>query len=500
VIIRPRAADYKVVGLYTGKVVRGVGVLMLLPLAVAIAYREWNPAIEFTIGIGTCLIFGYGMEIFCQTTRILSWGQGLVVASLSWLIATLLGAIPPYLSLHYGSYLDSVFDVMSGFTTTGLMLIQDLDHASNGLNMWRHLLQYIGGQGMVVMALTFLVRGTSGAFKLYAGEAREERLLPNIIKTARAIWLVALTYLALGTIALTVTGITIGQRLDRAFFHALWVFMAGWGTGGYTPQSYSTLYYHSMAYDLITIAICILGSYNFALHWAVWNGNRKELFRNIEIKAFFATMAICMVITTAGLVQSGIYPEATAMFRKMFYVVASGHTGTGFATVYSRTFVRQWGELAMMGVILAMAIGGGSCSTSGGMKGIRIGIIVNAMIQYVRRFILPENAVVVQKYHHITNRIVDDTAIKGACIIVLSYVGMYAAGTLVGTWCGFPMIDAMFDSTSACANVGLTCGITTPAMPTALKVCYIIEMWGGRLEFMALFALSGYIIAMARGK
>ena len=110
-------------------------------------------------------VFGLGLEVLCKTSRDLAWGHGLVVASFSWFMATVLGAIPHYLSGHFGSYLDAMFDVMSGYTTTGLYLLQDLDHVSHGLNMWRHLLTYAGGQGIIVVALTFLFRGRPGPTK-----------------------------------------------------------------------------------------------------------------------------------------------------------------------------------------------------------------------------------------------------------------------------------------------------------------------------------------------
>ena len=145
-----------------------------------------------------CFIFGFGTQLVCRTDKDLAWSHGLVVASGSWIWATALGALPHYLSGHEGSYLDAMFDVMSGYTTTGLYLLQDLDHISYGLNMWRHLLTYAGGQGIVVIALTFLFKGTAGAYKVYVGEGKDERLLPNVIQTARAIWLVSLVYLGVG--------------------------------------------------------------------------------------------------------------------------------------------------------------------------------------------------------------------------------------------------------------------------------------------------------------
>jgi trk system potassium uptake protein TrkH len=499
-LIRPRHNDFKLIGLYTGKIIIGLALLMLIPLAMALAFGEWNPAIDFLIAIGACFSFGLMSEIFCQTTQDLKWPHGLVIASFSWFIATLLGAIPHWLSGHFGSFIDALFDVMSGYTTTGLYLIQDLDHISNSLNMWRHLLTYVGGQGIIVVALTFLFRGSAGAYKLYVGEGKDERLLPNVIRTARAIWLVSLAYLVLGSLALWITGAAIGQSPLRSLLHAVWVFMGAWSTGGFAPQSYNTFYYHSLAYEMICVIIFVVGSFNFALHWSLWTGRRSELWKDIEMISFTATLTLAMIVATTGLMQLGVYPETVALFRKMSYQLFSGHTTTGFSTIYSRTFVRQWGPLAMMGVILAMAVGASACSTAGGFKGIRMGIIFTAVIQEIRRMILPESSHVVQKWHHITTRVLDDATVRAAMLIVLSYIAIYSIGTLVGVFYGYDLMDSLFDAVSAGSNTGLSCGLTSPSMPTAMKSVYILMMWAGRLEFMSIFALAGYAVAWVRGR
>jgi trk system potassium uptake protein len=500
VILRPRLTDFKIIGLYTGKVVIGVGLLMLVPLGTALCFAEWNPAIDFLIGMGACFVFGFFMEALCQTTRDLSWSHGLVVASFSWLVAMILGAIPHWLSGHFGSFLDAMFDIMSGYTTTGLYLIQDLDHVSYGLNMWRHLLTYAGGQGIIVAALTFLFRGTSGAYKLYVGEGKDERLLPNVIQTARVIWVISLIYLVVGSMALWIAGMWLGLGPVRGFLHAVWVFMGSWSTGGFAPQSYNSIYYHSLVYEVICTVIFVLGSLNFALHWAVWTGNRSEIWKNIEIRSFLLTMTVAMVLTTAALMKLGVYPETMALFRKMFYQVASAHTTTGLSTIYSRSFVRQWGPFAMLAITLAMAIGASACSTAGGIKGIRMGIVFKSLAQDVRRMILPESARVVEKWHHITTRVLDDSIVRSAMLIIIAYVGIYTLGTVVGAYYGYDLSQSLFESVSAGSNTGLSCGVTSPDMPPLLKATYIFEMWAGRLEFMSLFAMAGYAVALVRGR
>jgi trk system potassium uptake protein TrkH len=499
-MLRPRREDMAIILLYTGKIIIGIGLLMAVPLVTALAAAEWAAAVDFAIGMGVCLVLGLGAAMACRTSHEPSWTHGLVVSGFSWIVATAVGAIPHWLSGHYGSYLDAAFDLMSGYTTTGLVLIQDLDHVSYALNMWRHLLTFAGGQGIVVITLTFMAGGASGVSSLYVGEGKDERLMPNVTRTARAIWLISLVYLAVATPVLWALLAALGQGAGRSFLHALWMFMTAWSTGGFAPQSYNAYYYHSVSFEAVMVVLFVAGSLNFALHWAVWNGRRGEVRRNIEVVSFTVTLTLAMLLTTAGLMRRGVYPQFLAALRKMFYQVVSGHTTTGLMTIYSRAFVRQWGPIAMLGVTLAMAIGASACSTAGGIKGIRIGIMAKGLARTVRRSLVGERTQVVTKWHHLRTRVLDDGVVHTAMQITLCYLGLYALGTLAGVLCGYPLLDALFDGVSAGSNSGLSCGVTAPSMPAVLKVVYLFEMWAGRLEFTAVFAVVGYLVSMVRGR
>jgi trk system potassium uptake protein TrkH len=276
--------------------------------------------------------------------------------------------------------------------------------------------------------------------------------------------------------------------------------MAAFDTGGFAPQSQNILYYHSLPYEIITIVIMILGAINFKLHYHVWTGNRKELFKNIETVTLFITITVTFLITAIGLNQAGVYPELMSLFRKGFYQLVSGHTGTGFQTVYASQFIREWDHLALSAVICAMALGGAVCSTTGAIKMLRIGIIYKALVQDIKKIILPEKAVVMQKFHHIKEIFVVDKQVRSVFLITLAYLLLYGFGAMVGMWCGYPLMDSLFESTSAAANVGLSCGVTDIAMPAVLKYTYIFQMWIGRLEFISIFTLVGFLVAAFKGK
>jgi trk system potassium uptake protein TrkH len=498
-LLRPTNEDFRTIAYYIGRLIVGLGFIFIIPLATALIFKEWDQALNFLLSMLISILIGILLQKLFPSTHDLNWSQGLAVTSLSWLVAMFLGAIPLLMSGHYLSYLDACFDSMSGFATTGLALIQDLDHAAHSLNMWRHLMMFLGGQGIVVIALTFLVRGTAGAYRMYVGEAREEKVLPNVIQTARFIWAISLVYLALGTLSLTIIGYLEGIPLVRSFLHGIWIFMAAFDTGGFTPQSQSILYYHSLPYELVTIVLMVLGTINFSLHYALWHGKFKELFRNMETRTLFISITAIFMLTLIGLTQLSAYPNWTANFRKGFYQIISAHSGTGYMTIYAPQFAREWGPLALLMAIFAMGFGGSACSTAGGIKALRIGIFFKALIQDIKRIMAPGTAVVLAKFHHIKDILLEDRLVRSAFVVLIAYVATYFAGTIVGLFYGYPLEQASFESVSAAANVGLSCGITDAGMPAGLKITYIIQMWLGRLEFMSIFILFGLAVARFRG-
>lgn len=499
-IRRPDSTDLRVVVHHTARIVTGLGILMAVPLITSLAFREWKSATDFAVGMFACLAFGFATQAASHTDRGLTKRHGFVVVSLSWLVGTAFGAIPFRLSGHFGSFTDCYFDVMSGLTTTGLFLLQDLDHISIGMNMWRFLLTFVGGQGIVILALTFLFRGVPGTFLLSSGEGKDERLVPHAVGTAKLIWLVSLVWLVVGTGAMGSVLLVLGETPLRASLHGLWMFMGAFSTGGFAPQSYNTVWFHSFLFEIVSMIVFFAGSLNFALHWAVWSGKRDELRKNIEIRSFVATLSVLFIVATYALAKTGLYPDAISLVRKSFYLLISGHTTTGFGTVYARTLTLQWGPLAMIAIIAAMVVGGSACSTAGGIKGLRIGIITKTFARNVISMISPDSAVIRARYHHIRDHVVTDSVSQNALSMAVMFLTMHAIVTAIGVAYGYPVVEAAFDGISAASNTGLSCGVVAPAMPQGMKIAYIIAMWLGRMEFLSVFALIGWTWSFVRGR
>lgn len=502
-IFKPQLKDIKIIGFYLGKIVLGLGLWFILPMIVAAVFKEPDAFLDFSISFVFSMCLGSGLALLCRLSkedRILSWVHGMVVAALSWIVAMFLGAIPMWLGGHWLSFLDACFDSMSGFSTTGLVLVQDLDHISYSCNFWRHLIMFIGGQGIIIVVLSFLTGVTGGSYTLYVGEGREERILPNLLQTARFIWLVSFVYLILGSAALAFSMHISGMPWVDSIFQGVCIFMAAFDTGGFSPQAQNILYYHSFWVEVVAIVVMFWGAISFSLHYALWTGNKKAIFKDSEIRGLFISVLLLFTIVLIGLGHQGVYESSSVMFRKGFFHLISAHTGTGYSTLYSQQFSSLWSSLAILGIIMAMGVGGCLGSTTGAIKMMRLMLVFKAFRSEIKRLMFSDSTVVVEKFHHVRDIVIDDKQVKAAMMIALAFIAMYFAGALVGVYFGYPFLDSLFESVSASGNVGLSMGIVQASMPTALKITYILEMWIGRLEFIAVFVLIGFVISWLKGK
>jgi trk system potassium uptake protein TrkH len=479
---------------FLGALLMGIAVTMLVPLVLALVLREWAPALDYMIGIGVTLFFGSSLMMANVRADSLNRKQALIVTALAWIVASAASAVPLYFSHNYFSYLDALFDSMSGLATTGLSVAVDLDHMAWSHAMWRHLLHLIGGQGIVVAAISFAVARGGGAFALYQAEGRDERILPNVQHTARFIWFVTAVYVSVGTLALTGAMLLQGISPGAAVLNAFFICVAAFDTGGFAPHSQSLLYYHSWLVESVTLVLMLAGTMNFALQADVWRGDVREMVTNIETRTLAFNMFVLTAFASAGVALFGVLDTGGEFARKVMFHIVSAHTGTGHQTIYAPQWSLTLGGAGIAAVILAMAAGGAVSSTAGGIKALRLGVIVKAMVLNIRRALAPSTAVVKARYHHITDKTLTDQLISSSMTVFILYVVTYITGALVGMAYGYPAGDALFESTSAAGGVGLSIGITSPSMPAGMKWLYIFEMWAGRLEFLALMALIAAVI------
>lgn len=496
--VRLRLSDLGTIVHYTGMFVTGIGLAMVIPLLTALIAAEWSPALDYVLGMGVATVVGLSMMLLRPGARRIHHGHALMIAAFSWLAASLVAAVPLAFSANYASFLDAWFDAMSGLTTSGLTVVIDLDHMAHAHNMWRHLTHLIGGQGIIVAALSLAIGLRGGAFALYLAEGRDEKVLPNVVNTARFIWFVTGMYLLVGGGALFIHNVVRGMDPGRGLLHAIWIFAAAYDTGGFGPQAMNALYYHSWVFEAITVALMMAGTLNFNLHATIWRGDHKEIWKNIETRTLALSVLAISTLVGFGLATDSSYPGVVESIRKGLYHVISAHSGTGHQTIYASQWNTQYSELAWIGIVLAMGLGGGMSSTAGGIKALRLGLLFKTIVRNVRVAVSPRSALVATRYQHLRQKILTPELTVTILIFFTTYVLAYITGGIIGVAYGYPLKEAVFESVSATANVGLSMGITSPNMETGLKLLYIFQMWIGRLEFVAVFALLGHVIVALR--
>ncbi|MFP3914235.1 MAG: TrkH family potassium uptake protein [Actinomycetota bacterium] len=497
-LLRPHRDDFASIAYYLGRIMWILAAGGMIPAVVAIGAREWRPLGWFLTMSGVAALLGAVTDrLRPRGERSLRWGNGMVIVALTWILVPAVGSIPFLLSGHFGGGLDAFFEAVSGFTATGLSVMADLDHSPLSLTVWRQTTQFLGGQGIVLAALTVFAGG--GILALYHGEARDEKVFPSVRSTARFIWLVSAWHGLVGIGALWAIGVVLLDfQAGRALLHAYSIFVGAFDTGGFSPMSTSLAYYRSAAVELVVMWLMLAGTLSFGAHYALWRGPRG-IHRNLETRSMASSVVLISALLFGGLIMTGAYGDVATLVRRGFFHVLSAHTSTGFSTVGTADMV-GWGSLAFAALATAMALGGMGSSTSGGVKALRVGLTFKSLGALVREVLLPEHSVVKRNYYQNGPKQISPRLAQSVMAVSLLFVGLYLFGALVGLMYGYPLQDALFESVSAAGTVGLSVGITGPAMPAGLQLAYILLMWAGRLEFIALFALAGFVVSAVVGE
>ena len=485
--------DLRVICHYLGTLIMAFAGVMVLPLLTAIVFKEWEPAARYFTSAGFAFALGALLRLWRIGPGRLNRRQALVVTGLAWIVLALVASVPLFFSGHYATYLDALFDGVSGLTTTGASIILDLDHLSDADNMFRFLMHFIGGLGLIVVALSFGLFGKRTGASLYASEGRSEHVVPNVVQTTRFIARVSMILIALASVALALLLFLSGMEPVRAVLHAFWVSVSGFVTGGFAPMSKSVLYYHSMPLEFILMVLMVLGSISFVILAEVGNvvhvdGSVNPL-RDIETITMVVWIVAMTFVFTATLASSSLFSDLPALLRRGLFMIVSAFTTTGFQSITSNQLTTVLTSGAFVTLALLMAVGGGAGSTAGGIKFSRVGIIYKSIVSTVKEALAPDSARVVVDYNHVGRRVLTPEIVKEAMTVFILFVITYALGALVGIAHGYDATQAIFESVAMTSNGGLITGLACPGMPVTLELFYIFQMWAGRLEFVTLLAL-----------
>lgn len=501
-LLRPTVDDVRVVVRTTGLALLGLGLATSALGAAALVGGDVHSATALLTGGAVGVALGGWIRQRIWSYEPLSWTRAVVAATLTWVSGSLLAAIPLYLSGHYATYLDAAFEAMSGLTTTGLTVVQDLDHLPAALALYRHLLELLGAVSFVVVGLTVLTAATATASSLSPSDVRDERILPSLERTWRQVWSVASTVVVFGLVACTATVWLAGLQGWRALEHAVSLTVAAATTGGFALHSSSVGYYHSALVEVALVPLMLAGATSFAIHLAARQGQRWRLSGEFELRVLALSLVAVTTVVLVGLGRSGSQTDLVPLFRRGVFTSIAAHTTTGLTTVTPRLIATDWGQLAPAALVAGMTVGGMTGSAAGGLKSLRVGVIVKGLVADVRRVLLPESALVVPTFRWGRVRHLKPAHVRSAATLLLITLAAVLAGATFVLFVdgSVDLTEALFTATSAVTNSGQTIGAFGPETSTGLKLGFLSLMLLGRLEWLAVFATFGFAFAGLRGR
>ena len=407
--------------------------------------------------------------------------DGYFIVSISWLLFTALGMLPFLFSGHIPSVADAFFETMSGFTTTGATILDDIESLSHGLLFWRSLTQWIGGLGIVLFTIALLPLFSGSSQQLFLSEAtgvNHDKIHPKIKVMARWLWMIYIGLTGLEIVLLLFGGMSLFDAVCHSFSTT--------ATGGFSTKQASVAYWNSPYIEYAISVFMILSGVNFSLYYlSAVRGSFTQLFQDEELHWFLKSVGILTLIITLALFLNGSYDFETA-FRKALFQVATLHTSCGFAT----DDYNLWPPFTWMLLMFAMISGGCTGSTSGGVKNLRLLIIVRNITNQFKQMLHPR-AVLSVRVNQISMPVQTSA-------VVFTFFATYLACIFIG-WtllmmCGVGLAESMSTVISAIGNVGPGLGKFGPAyswaaLPDTAKWILSVLMFIGRLEIFGILLL-----------
>lgn len=403
-----------------------------------------------------------------------------------WIGVCLLGAIPLWASGAFGSATDAVFESISGFTTTGASVAASVEDLPRSVNLWRCETHWLGGMGVIALAVALVPLLGVGGFRLIKAEAsgpEKGRITPRIASTAKALWTIYLSFTILQTLLLRATGIGWFDSVCHAF--------STLGTGGFSTRNASVGAFGNPAAEWTCVVFMLLASVNFALYYRLFTGKVGEVFKDTELKLFIWIVAF-FVLSVAMVEKADMGGFSTAL-RHSAFQVASIVSTTGFMT----SDYACWRPAAQMLLFLLFFVGGCSGSTAGGIKVIRWAVLGKQLRNELRRITHPREVT--------TIRINGCSGRDEIVPLVAAFVTLYALLAFVtavaGAFAGLGLVEAVSCALSMVGNIGPAFGSFGPTanygeIPCALKWWYSFAMIAGRLEIFTMLILVGRVLAL----
>jgi trk system potassium uptake protein TrkH len=451
-----------------------VSLVMLAPLLALFAYPgEAVNALSFVVPAGLLGLMGFLLRrLFPQAPNVsLSIQEGGVIVLISWIVVILFSAWP-FTAVLRLPFSRAVFESVSGWTTTGLSVV-DVTKAGSMILLWRSIMQLAGGAGLAIIMMSAIV-GPTGV-GVSTAEGRGAQLVPHVRQSARLVLSIYTCYAAIGVLAYYMAGMSPFDAVNHSF--------AAVSTGGFSTRVDSIGYWDSPTIEAVTLALMVLGNLSFLTAWLLWRGKLKLVVRNGEVR-LMAALILLSVAAVFVFTCKHLYHGIETAVRVAIFETASALTTTGFSTVsYNR-----WNAFGVFVLIVLMLIGGGTCSTAGGIKQFRVYLFWKLVVWELKRSLMPRNTVIERPLWEGNRRIfVDDASVRQVGVFVFLYLMTYMVGTMILCISGYSLPDSLFEFASAIGTVGLSIGITSADMPSVALWAESCAMFLGRLEILVIF-------------
>ena len=469
--------NYRMIARILGMVLLILAALLVLPLIAGLCYGE--NVLNFAVTIAAAAALGGIFMLFKPINRDIYAREGFTAVGLSWILMSLLGALPFVISGDIPSYVDALFETVSGFTTTGSTLLTDVEAMSRGCMFWRMFTHWIGGMGVLVFIMAVLPMSGEHSMHIMRAEIPGPvvgKLVPRARKTAAILYLIYMGMTAVETVLLLCGGMSFYDALLHAFATA--------GTGGFSTRGASIAAFDSLYIEVVISVFMLLFAVNFNLYFLLLMGRVRDVLKNQELRCFGVIVAFSML--TIAWNTSGQYGSFAEALRYSSFTVASLVSSTGFGTAD----FTQWPQYSQWLLVIIMFVGACAGSTGGGLKLSRVMLLLKAAFSDLRHMIWPRRVNRVQ----MEGQRVEQAAIRAVFSYFTLYMLMLLLGTLLISFDGFDTATNFTAALTCLSNMGPGLGLIGPSGNFSIfsdfsKLLMSFLMLAGRLEIYPILVL-----------
>lgn len=462
-----------------GRMLGVEALVLLIPAVVAGIYGERLSPFLITCGILVIPFLTLGRKKPENST--IYGKEGFIIIASAWILWSVFGAFPFFLSGAIPSYVDALFETVSGFTTTGSTILTDIASFPKGLNFWRCLTHWIGGMGVLVFVMVIVSLEEKNSMHLMRAEVpgpEKDKLVPRARESARILYGMYFLLTLAEVILLCLGGMNLYDSIIHSFSTA--------GTGGFNNRNNSVAFYDSAYIDGVITVFMILFGINFNIYYLLLLKKVKAAFKNEEVRTYLGIIAAATLAIMINILH--IYETPMRAFRYAVFQVASVITTTGFATAD----FNLWPIFSKCILLMLMVVGACAGSTGGGMKVSRVLILLKSVKQDLKRIVHPKSVSIVK----VNGKKVGEETVHNAYIYLVAYVAIFIGSVLIVAWNDFDFTTTFSSVLTTMNNVGPGLSGVGPvenfaAFGNVSKIVFCFDMLVGRLEiipFLVLFS------------